>query len=66
MNLVGDEEGLKALHEMKGSNREYLKFLIQEARTVFGGFVDFKSKDGAAYRLTWDPRDQRLVVSRPG
>ena len=64
MQIVGDDAGVTALKEMGASNREYLKFLIQEARTVFEGRVDFKGRDGTAYRLAWDPKEQKLVVSR--
>ena len=64
MNMVGDEGGIAALQELKESNKDYLKFLIQEARTVFERRVDFKGKDGSAYRLTWEPAEQKLVVSK--
>jgi hypothetical protein len=64
MNIVGDEGGMAALQEMKESNKDYLKFLIQEARTVFERRVDFKGKDGTAFRLSWDPAGQTLTVSR--
>ena len=46
MNLTGDPEGLAALKSFQEGNRDYLKFLIQEARTVFEHQVDFKSPDG--------------------
>jgi len=64
MNLVGDAAGLAALLEMKTANKEYLKFLIQEARTVFERHVDFKGRDGASYRLAWVAPEQKFVVSR--
>lgn len=64
MQLTGDEAGLAALQEMKSSNKDYLKFLIQEARTVFGNKVDFKAKDGSAYVLVWSPQHQSLSVER--
>jgi len=64
MNLTGDEGGIAALKEMNTSNKTYLQFLLQEARTVFERRVDFKSKDGVAYRLTWFPQDGKFVVTR--
>jgi len=64
MNLVGDEGGIAALQEMKTSNKDYLKFMIQEARTVFERHVDFKGGDGVAYRLAWVAAEQKFVVSR--
>ena len=64
MNLVGDEAGIAVLHDMKESNKDYLKFLIQEARTVFENRVDFKSKEGAVFRMTWVPKEQKFVITR--
>lgn len=64
MQLLGDEAGIAALHEMKTSSKEYLKFLIQEARTVFGNKVDFKGKDGSAYVLAWSPQERTFSVLR--
>jgi hypothetical protein len=64
MNLVGDEAGIAALQDMKTANKEYLKFLIQEARTVFERRVDFKTKDGVSFRLSWDEKEQKFTVAR--
>lgn len=64
MNLTGDEHGIAVLHEMSKSSKDYLKFLIQEARTVFERAVDFKSKDGVTYRLSWLAQEQKFVVAR--
>lgn len=64
MQLVGDPAGLAALQEMKNTQRDYLRFLIQEARTVFERRVDFKGSDGTAFRLTFVPTEGQLVVSR--
>jgi hypothetical protein len=64
MKFVGDEAGIAVLHSMKDSNKDYLKFLIQEARTVFENRVDFKDKEGTAYRLTFLPKEQNFVVSK--
>ena len=54
MNLTGDADGLAALKSFQEGNRDYLKFLIQEARTVFEHQVDFKAADGALFRLHFD------------
>lgn len=64
MQLTGDETGIAALHELKTTNKDYLKFLIQEARTVFGHRVDFKGKDGSAWVLVWRPQQQAFSVER--
>jgi len=65
MNLVGDELGIQALHAMKEANREYLRFLMQEARTVHERQVDFKAADGTKFRLSYVDAEGRFVVSRP-
>jgi hypothetical protein len=54
MNLTGDPAGLAVLKAFQEGNREYLKFLIQEAKTVFEHHVDFKGSDGAQFRLHFD------------
>ena len=64
MKFVGDEAGIAVLHTMKDTNKEYLKFLIQEARTVFENRVDFRDREGTAYRLTFSPKEQNFVVSK--
>src|SRR5207244_6114211 len=43
VNLTGDPAGLAALKAFQEGNREYLKFLIQEAKSVFEHHVDFKA-----------------------
>jgi hypothetical protein len=64
MNLTGDPEGLAALKSFQEGNREYLKFLIQEARSVFEHHVDFKDGAGAHFRLHFDVRTGELRVER--
>jgi hypothetical protein len=64
MNLTGDPHGLAALKAFQEGNREYLKFLIQEARTVFEHQVDFKSADGAQFRLLFDVKTGDFRVEK--
>ena len=64
VNLTGDPAGLAALKAMQESNRDYLKFLIQEARSVFEHHVDFKASDGAQFRLTFDPKTGAFAVGK--
>ena len=65
MDLAGDQEGIAILKGMNANNKDYLKFLIQEAKTVFEHQVDFKSKDGAQkYRLSFDPHTGKFTVSK--
>ncbi len=65
MHLEGDQEGIAVLKAMSSDNKEFLKFLIQEAKTVFEHYADFKSKDGAhKYRLAFDPHTSKFLVSK--
>ena len=64
MQLTGDEAGLAALKAMQERNREYLKFLIQEAKTVFEHHVDFKAADGAQFRLFFDVKTGAFKVEK--
>jgi hypothetical protein len=65
MELLGDQDGIALLKGLHSENPTYLKFLIQEARTVFEHQVDFKSKDGSAkYRLSFDPQTTKFTVTK--
>src|SRR5258708_11466877 len=71
MNLTGDAAGLAVLKSFQEGNRDYLKFLIQEAKSVFEHHADFKGPDGAQYRLVCDVKTgggrggQKTERSRP-
>jgi hypothetical protein len=64
VNLTGDPAGLAALKAMQEGNREYLKFLIQEAKTVFEHHVDFKDGAGAWFRLVYDVKTGAFRVDK--
>ena len=64
MQLTGDADGLAALKGFQEGNREYLKFLIQEAKTVFEHHVDFKGPDGAQFRLHFDMKSGGFRVEK--
>ena len=64
MKLTGDPDGLAALKTFQEGNRDYLKFLIQEARSVFEHHVDFKGPDGAQFRLHFDVRTGDFRVEK--
>ena len=64
MNLTGDPAGLAALKALQERNRDYLKFLIQEAKTVFEHHVDFKAEDGAQFRLRFDLKTGNFEVQK--
>ncbi len=64
MKLTGDAEGLAALKSFQEGNRDYLKFLIQEATSVFEHHVDFKAPDGTQFRLVHDVRTGEFRVEK--
>jgi len=64
MQLTGDPAGLAAMKALQESNREYLKFLIQEAKTVFEHHVDFKAADGAQFRLYFEVKTGAFRVDK--
>ena len=64
MQLSGDADGLSALKVLQEKNREYLKFLIQEAKTVFEHHVDFKGESGAQFRLKYDVKTGAFTVDK--
>ena len=64
MNLTGDPDGLAVLKGFQEGNRDYLKFLIQEAKSVFEHHVDFKGADGAQFRLIFDVKTGGLRVEK--
>ena len=64
MKMTGDEKGIAALKEMHATNSDYLKFLLQEAKTVFGNSADFKGSDGTPYRLHFDPATGEFKVAK--
>ena len=62
--MRGDPDGLTALRALQERNRDYLKFLMQEAKTVFEHHVDFKSETGAWFRLTFDMKTGAFTVEK--
>ena len=64
MQLTGDPAGLAVLKTFQEGNRDYLKFLIQEAKSVFEHHVDFKGADGAQFRLIFDVKTGGLRVEK--
>ncbi|HXN54941.1 MAG TPA: hypothetical protein VN874_01635 [Myxococcales bacterium] len=64
MNLTGDPAGLAVLKSFQEANRDYLKFLIQEARSVFEHHADFKGADGSQFRLLFDVKTGGFKVEK--
>ena len=64
MIMRGDPDGLTALKALQEHNRDYLKFLIQEAKSVFEHHADFKGADGAQFRLVYDVKTGAFTVAK--
>jgi hypothetical protein len=52
------------LKSFQEGNRDYLKFLIQEATSVFEHHVDFKGPDGTQFRLVHDVKTGEFRVEK--
>ena len=65
MKLTGDETGIAILKELHSTNNEFLKFLLQEAKTNFGNSADFKSSDEkTSYRLLYEVSSGEFKVEK--
>jgi len=62
MNLVGDPSGLKELKRMKEERKDFLRFLITEAKTSFGRRAVFKGSDGREWKLCYHGQRDELEV----
>ncbi len=65
MKLTGDETGIAILKGLHSTNNDFLKFLLQEAKTNFGNSADFKSSDEkTSYRLHFDTTSGEFKVEK--
>lgn len=62
MNLVGDPTGLEELKKIKEERKDFLKFLITEAKTSFTRSATFKGSDGRQWKLTFNGQRDELAV----
>jgi hypothetical protein len=62
MRLVGDPEGIAQLKALHAQNREYLKFLVGEAKSNTDLKAPFVGGNGQRYMLRVDPRSGDLEV----
>lgn len=65
VKLEGDEQGIAALKAMHAKDKDYLKFLVGEARSNTDLKATFKAEDGTPFVLRVDPKSGNLVVERP-
>ena len=66
MNLAGDPEGLVELKKIKEERKDFLKFLITEAKTSFAREAIFKGSDGRHWRLVFHGQRDELEVTPTG
>lgn len=65
MKFTGDPQGIEELKQIKDNNLDYLKYLLQEARTNFYHTAEFKSSDGVTkYQITFSPQTGDLDVQK--
>ncbi|MBI4705075.1 MAG: hypothetical protein HY744_28545 [Deltaproteobacteria bacterium] len=64
MRLLGDPEGIAQLKALHAEDKQYLKFLVGEARTNTDLAAPFKGKNGLRYVLRLDPRTGELHVEQ--
>jgi len=62
MKIVGDADGIAALKELVSEHRDYLKFLLSEARSSSDHHAPFRSKDGTRWELIARPDVDALEV----
>lgn len=65
MELGGDEAGVKALKALAAKNKDYIKFLINEAKSNVDFMAPFKAEDGSPWLLCFDPNTGNLTVAKP-
>ncbi len=64
MKLTGDKEGIEVLKGFKTDNPDYLKFLLQSAKTNFDRKAEFKDQNGNRYLLIFDPIKNEFKVEK--
>jgi hypothetical protein len=62
MNLVGDPDGLAELKKLKEERKDFLRFLITEAKTSLTRTASFKGSDGRQWTLTFHGQRDELMV----
>ena len=63
MKFTGDPDGIAALKRIKETRLEYLKYLLQEARTNFDHTTTFKDGD-KVFKIVFDTMTGDLDVQK--
>jgi hypothetical protein len=66
MKLKGDEQGIEALKFYHDSEekKEYLKMILNEARTNTNNTTEFKDTSDNKYTLVFDPASGEFTVEK--
>jgi uncharacterized protein (DUF736 family) len=65
MKLVGDPDGLEELKKMQTERKDYLKYIITEAKTNTDLSTTFRSSDGQTkYKIIYNRAAQELSVEK--
>lgn len=65
MQVVGDPDGVAALKAMAAEHRDYLKFLLNEAKTATGNVATFRDADGTAWEVVLHLDSGDIEVRKP-
>jgi len=65
MKLVGDPDGIEELKKMQQERKDYLKYIITEAKTNTDLSTTFQSADRRnKYKLTYNRMSQELSIEK--
>ena len=65
MKIVGDPDGMEELKKMQVERKDYLKYIITEAKTNTDLSTTFKGSDGQTkYKITYNRMAQELKVEK--
>ncbi len=63
MKLAGDPAGLEELKKMNAERKDFLKFLITEAKTSLVRAAFFKGSDGSRWKLVYHGEKDELEIN---
>jgi hypothetical protein len=62
MELTGDPTGLDELKKIREQRKDFLRFLITEAKTSFRRYAIFNGSDGRRWKLSFIGQRDELEV----
>lgn len=65
MQVVGDPDGVAALKAMAAEHRDYLKFLLTEAKTATNHVAPFRAADGTPWEVVLHLESGDIEVRKP-